>query len=457
VETFVMIANTQQPFEKAKAGYIPILLFFVLLCHSSCRKPDQAGPNDNWCTSGINVLTVNDDNVPASVKSQIYAAPASYTGVGNPNYNSNLPIIIIPYRFSSVFPFNSTVTTEVIRANFFTTGTGSVRDYFSENSWGQYNIQEGFIANGVMLSQDTVFYAVGQPGRDWTRNPMLARDICQNSNVNWAAIDANHDGTISRNEAQICFMLAAGGGGANRPSTVTISTQTRSYTINGSFVYFDCKRNADPTKGTDDIRYNYSTIWHEMSHGMFGLPDRYTDYCGSGRTGQFDLMSDNCSWKHMSIYDKMKIGWIRPRILVKPSQRADQQPHCFTFPNTETTPAALILWDNNQPNEYWIVENRHKGSSARSFERDLPESGLAIWWVNEATDALSLVDAHDPSLRPQTILYSATADQRGTLFKNRTGTRDSTFNIQFLRSSVNFTQLAIRAPSPEGATMYAEF
>lgn len=423
----------------------------------SCRRPDQAGPTDNWCTSGINVLSVDDAAVPADVKTNIYAAPPSYTAVGGADYNANLPVVIIPYRFRTVFPFNSSVTTTVIRENFFQTGTGSVKDYFLENSWGQYNLQEGFIASPVTLIQDTAIYAIGQIGNDWTRNPNLARDICQNSNVDWATLDVNHDRIISRREAQICFLLAAGGGGATRPSSVIISTNGGTYTVNASFVYIDCKRADDATRGTDDLRYNYSTIWHELCHGMFGLPDRYRVYCGSGATGQYDIMSDNCSWRHMSIYDKMKIGWIRPRILVKPTRRTDNSRHCFSFPASESTPAALILWDNNQPNEYWIVENKHKGSSARNFEAHLPESGLAIWWVNEATNQLYLVDARDVSRRPQNFDYTAGADQRGVLFKNRTGTRDSTFNVQFLRSSVNSTEMAIRAPSPEGSLMTAEF
>lgn len=444
----------------SKIGTARLLIAATVITVSfstSCRRPDQAGPTDNWCTSGVNVLTVDDSNVPTTIKTQIYAAPANFTAVGNTNYNPNLPIVIIPFQFSAAFPYNTTVTTDVIRANFFQTGSGSVKDYFSENSWGQYNIREGWIANLVMLTQDTSFYSPGMPGRDWTRNTTLARDICQNSNVDWASLDADRNGTISRGEAQICFLIAAGGGGANRPSNITINTQTGTMNIQASFVFFDCKRNDDPSRSTDAIRYNYSTIWHELAHGMFGLPDRYTSFCGSGRTGQFDIMSDNCSWRHMSIYDKMKIGWIRPKILVKPSQRADRARHCYAFPNSETTPAALILWDVNQPNEYWIVENRYKPGSPRNFDRDLPESGLAIWWVDGATGALSLVDARDPSIRPQTIMYTPGADQRGAFFKNRTGTRDETFNIQFLRSSYNSTEFAIRAASPEGTTMWAEF
>ena len=104
-----------------------LIALTVIATITSCRRPDQVGPNDNWCTSGINILTIDDANVPASIKAQIYAAPATYTAVGTPNYNANLPLIIIPIQFSTEFPRNVTVTTEVIRENFFTTGTGSIR------------------------------------------------------------------------------------------------------------------------------------------------------------------------------------------------------------------------------------------------------------------------------------------------------------------------------------------
>jgi hypothetical protein len=103
------------------------------------------------------------------------------------------------------------------------------------------------------------------------------------------------------------------------------------------------------------------------------------------------------------------------------------------------------------------VENRFQAGSARRFETGLPESGLAIWWVDETTHTISLVDAGNLTQRPGMISYSYRGDQRGVLFKNRTLTRDETFNMQFLRSGTGFTEFAIRATSPEGETMYAEF
>ncbi len=435
-----------------------VLISFLIVSFCSCRRPDQASPNDPWCSSGINVLSVDDSNLPSETKNAFYAAPASYTHTGHPDYNDRLPIIIIPVRFRNQFPFNTAVTIPVIRDAFFETGNGSVKDYFSENSWGQYNIQEGSIAPGISLPLDTIDYAATAPFRDWTRNPNLARDICQQSAVDWSRLDANGDHIISRHEGQICFMIADNGGGATRPATVNISTQTGQYQISCNFVYFSCKRNDNITRGIDDISYNYSTIWHELCHGMFGLPDRYAAYCGSGKTGEYDLMSDNCAHLHMSIFDKMKIGWCRPRILVRPSQRSDHQRHCYTFPNSETSPAALILWDNSNPDQYWLVENRNMASSPRDFDRHLPASGLAIWWVDAATNALSLLDASRLSVLAPDISYDPSVSQTNVLFHNTTGTRDSSYNLLFLPGKRHISiEIAIRAVSPAGATMYAEF
>jgi M6 family metalloprotease-like protein len=427
-----------------------LLMFIIVFVIAGCTRPDQASPNENYCSAGASVLTVNDDNISAAVKNTIYARPAGYVGVGHPDYNPNIPLVIIPYMLNDAFTFNTTVSADVIRTNFFSTGTGSIKDYFYENSWGQFNIHEGFIANGVMLSQTGETYGAGQPGNDWTRNPAVAQEICQLSNVNWNALDVNHNHIIEPREAVICFMRADGGGGATRPSGITISTNTGNITINNRFVYFSCKSNDDPTKGSNDISYNYSTMWHELCHGMFGLPDRYTDYCGSGKTGAYDLMSDNCSRKNMSIYDKMKLGWIRPRIL-----RLGEPGRCYSFPASESTPAALILVPNYPSpfdgSEYWIIENRYKNASSRDFDSNLPASGLAIWYVKETTNSLSFVDARNPSQWANNINYSASEDQTGAIFKYNPA---NPVNVYSLSTENGRGIRLVSAISPEGAVMY---
>ena len=430
------------------------IFFFTaaFLSLQSCKEVDGVRPEEPFVTSGASILTINDDAVPSSIKDMIFQAPGSYISTSSPLYNSNLPLIIIPFQYESEFPWNSFVNKEVIRENFFARGNGSVRDYFYENSWGQFNLEEGFIADVVMLDNNGAYYGVGQPGTDGTRNPALHQEICQKSNVDWSAFDANGNNIIEENEAQVVFMASVGGGGACRPSSVTVQNHSGAYTINESFVFIDCKRNADPNKGIKPIEYNFSTIWHELAHGIFHLPDRYSDYCGSGKTGKYDIMSDNCSWRHMNIYDKMKLGWIRPKI-IGPGTVA----RAYTFPAIQVTPAALILLPTSplipSGDEYWILENRFKPSSPFDFDRDIPESGMAIWWVDEVSDQVSLVDAREPSERPQLIAHDPYDDQIGVAFKHQTG--DSLKVYTLMPKGVG--PRIFRAISPEGTEMRGEF
>lgn len=427
-----------------------LLILFVSILMEGCERPDQVAPGEHYCTSGRSVLTVDDSHLSAEQKGRIYS-PGGIVHTSHADYNTGAKLVIIPFEMTD-FPRNTAVTTDTIRNNFFQTGTGSVKDYFLENSWGQFSLQNAGISGWVSLQDSTASYGIGQLGNDWTRNANVARDICQRSTINWASLDTNGDRIITPNEAQITFMFSAGGLGATRPSTVSISTNAGNYTIRNSFVYFDCKRNNDPSKATDAIRYNFSTIWHELGHGFFRLPDRYTSYCGTGNTGQFDIMSDNCSRKHMNIYDKMRIGWIRPKVLGNVSERADQKRHCYSFPAIETTPAALVLWSAETPDDFWIVENRHAASSIRGFESGLPESGLAIWWVDMTTGNVHLVQSSDPSKNPTAFRDQGT----GSLFVYD-GTPSETFDSRLLVSKSNRLSYAISAVSPAGNIMYAEF
>jgi M6 family metalloprotease-like protein len=437
-----------------RASFQPWLYAAALsLALAACKLPDQVGPDDNFCTAGASVLTVNDDAVPADVKNQIYN-PIGGSGIislSNPAYNSSGKVVLIPISFPDL-PANDALSNALISDFFFSSGTGSVRDYFQENSWGQFNVSNGGISSWAALPQTPAQYGVGQVGNDWTRNPNVARDACVNSSINWDALDVNNDNRIDPQEALICFIVPAGGCGANRPSSFTASTQFGDFTFNNRFTFFDCKRNDNPTKGTDEFRYNgpcgfqFSTIVHELSHGFFGLPDRYSSACGTGTTGPYDLMADNCSMKHLTIYDKMKIGWIRPRILTE--SRAQRR--CYSFPAIEQTPAALILYNSRKPGEYWIVENRDAASSPRNFESGLPESGLALWWVDGSSDSPRLVNASDPAQRPD----SYTNPGAGWLFRYR---GDDPEDLTLFLHRDGSLGMGLRAVSEPGNVMYCEF
>lgn len=98
---------------------------------------------------------------------------------------------------------------------------------------------------------------------------------------------------------------------------------------------------------------------------------------GGGAGGDFDIMDYDKDMGILSAYDRIKRGWIVPKVLT-PDNRA-----CYVLnPNTTGNREAFILWDPTYPDEWYVIENRQR----RERVDDIPSSGLIISWINEKTD-----------------------------------------------------------------------
>lgn len=479
----------------------------VLLAAAFCMSagltcdPDQVNPGETFCSGGTDVRTIDDSGIPADIKNSIYYDPGPIISKhmpGNPSQaNPGFPsgkVVVIPFETPD-FPRNTAITGGYLFNIFFASGqlSGiSVTQYFLENSWGDFLVTSGGVADWVTLTKNLSSY-VGFEGDD-----DLPRDVLAKANINWSALDANNDKTIAPAEAQIVFVVANGYSAATRGfadypadwkitdprppgmSSLQVKTPSGTFNFKPAVVYIGVKTADDPNFDTDAIRI-HSSICHELCHAFFNLVDRYAGPCGTGGTGQYDIMSDNCAWRHMNIHDKMKIGWIQPRIV------AGHVGECLAFPASESVPAALVLLDPLKDplsaQEYWIVENRHKPSSdcdgcvlnlpeflgfdaaqVGIFDRDLPESGLAVWWVSEGTwyeghDDVRLVDASLPAQDPDgtTDIFGSdpgyNSQGAGALYKRD----DADPEKVLFDGQGQWNLLFFRGVSDIGPTMYAEF
>ncbi|MGN0003391.1 MAG: hypothetical protein ACI35V_08150 [Sphingobacterium composti] len=431
-------------------------LILLLGVAFACKNPDQVGEEDSYCTGGASVTTVDDSNVETAVKNKIYR-PVSGSTVLNknhPSFNTGGRLVLIPVSFTDV-PANTRVTNDVIDQAFFSSGTGSVRDYFYENSWGQFVLNKAGVSNLVPLNRTKASYATpGVP--DYTRNANLYRDACQGASIDWASLDRNNDQVLTPDEVLVALIIADGGQGAYRPNNVTITHNGRTYQLRLRFVTLDCSKASDSSKqGVETFAYNYTNIWHELAHGFFGLEDLYEGgIAGTGKAGDYDIMDNNYNVVHMSIIAKMKIGWVQPKILLPAADRLPSGLKCYTFTNIETDPNALVLYHENSPDECFIIENRSKAGSARNFNVGLPTEGLAIWWLNTTTGAFRLIDAsllaRNTGLRP--MEYGTPS--ANALFKYKEAD-DPKIPIP-LRNQNGQLVFTLRAVSPVGTTMRIE-
>ena len=94
---------------------------------------------------------------------------------------------------------------------------------------------------------------------------------------------------------------------------------------------------------------------------------------GAGQGGYFDNSSSNYRAVMLSLWDRIRLGWARARYLT-PDNRGSYLLRPFI-----DSRQALILFDPQNPTEWYTVENRQRLEDVD----EVPSSGIVISWLNE--------------------------------------------------------------------------
>lgn len=254
--------------------------------------------------------------------------------------------------------------------------SGSVRDYFFDNSMGLF---------------DPVFDVVGPvstgveqrfPQQSARGLELLAATLdAASATVDFSRYDADGDG-----EVDMVYVIYAGGGsnqvGNDSEFVWPHAGRARDLAYNGVKIgNFACSTELYGRESFEAID-GIGTICHEFSH-VLGLPDLYdTDYAGSGglsvHPDGWSIMAGGTYYNYgrtpcgYSAYERYTAGFGTPELLDRTAMKSSQglnKSNSFFRVNTA------------DPDEFFLIENRQQNG----WDRYLPGRGLLVWHV-DSTD-----------------------------------------------------------------------
>jgi M6 family metalloprotease-like protein len=300
-------------------------------------------------------------------------------GKGIPAIPESLRAIVLLVDFDDKV---HTKDTSEFSSTLFTMGTfptGSMRDYYWENSYHQFDLR-GAVYGWIRAPQTYSYYVNNESGVGWASYPRNARRLVEdavnaaNPYVNFANFDTNHDGWVDA-----LFVVHAGPGAEETGSSSDIWSHewTTTYDMNVDDVkirnYAMC-----PEKEKNGALVHIGVFCHEFGH-VLGLIDLYDTEGFSEGLGHWSVMASG-SWTnsgitpaHLDAWSKSKLGWIQVDTLT--SNRTNEQ-----ILQIETNPKAYRLWTSGGTgSQYFLVENRQK----TGFDSYLDGEGLLIYHVDE--------------------------------------------------------------------------
>lgn len=242
---------------------------------------------------------------------------------------------------------------------FYSASYGSVRDYFIEQSEGQFT-PEFVVVGPVTLDKSYMYYGEDSGSRtDININEFYREAITKGTalGVNWMDFDDNNDG-----KPDFIFFIYAGEGqnaydredkDPEHSGLIWPKESVTSLTVDKIvFSGYGCT-NEVYNKRPDGV----GTMCHELSHGL-GLPDFYdTKYVAFGMD-YWDMMDAGCYCRQglwpcaYSAYEREFMGW---KNMVELSL---DEPATITLQPMSRGGVGYKLTNPTNKNEYYILENR---------------------------------------------------------------------------------------------------
>jgi len=255
-------------------------------------------------------------------------------------------------------------------------GTGSIKDYFEEASFGQFTPQFD-VYGPYTLSRNMEYY--GAPGASSQQHDSHPQDMiidaciaADNDGVDFTLYDADNNGVIDNVFVYYAGNNQAEGGGDNTIWPHRSSIYSGDYRYDGKALSdYAC---TSEFKGTGRTMCGIGTFCHEFSH-VLGLPDFYdTDYsAGYSAMGSWDIMTSgnyNNGGKTpptYTAYERFYLGWLVPTPLAEDTSfncEGSKQLKSLISSNTayvvSKTKHNLSGGSGTNPKEFFMLEYRKR-------------------------------------------------------------------------------------------------
>ena len=370
---------------------------------------------------------VESQPTPATIKARRQASAMLQSrpkkAVGSVNLAPRGLVILVNFNNSKFANANNQAAmNELMNSDNYTYNgaTGSVRQFFSDQSDGQYT-PDFDVIGPVTLSENVAHYG----GNDASGNDVLPGDMvveaCSIANasygVDFTQYDNDGDGYVD-----FVYLIYAGKGEADGGAENTI--WPHNWDLASAYYYNNCSYSTSQRKFDGKTINNYAcsgelsgagartgigTIAHEFGH-VIGLPDlydidygqNYEDYMTPGEWHIMDGGSYNNDGKtppNYTIYDKYFLGWKTP---TNPGNTAQtltlQAAGTSGFQGYQIATSNSLLLANNTNTVYYI-ENRQQSG----WDAYLPGHGLVIWKIMYSQ---SVWEDNGPNDEDGTIRYA---------------------------------------------------
>ena len=280
-------------------------------------------------------------------------------------------------------------------------GTGSVRDFYSDNSHGSFTPVFD-VAGPYQVSKKMSYYA-GSSGTDNAEEAFYEACQMADADVDFSNYDYDGDGTVD-----MIFFYYAGynwaEGVANTIWPHQYTFQATSYSNNkldgkklGSYA---C---TSELKGSSETNMcGIGTACHEFGHAM-GLPDFYdTDYeeYNGLSAGMFSFSTmdtgsynnDGCTPPYFTIEERIMLGWINAADAFRTFDASGN----YTLPSVDNNVAYRTPTD--QEGEYFVYECR----GSNGWDAGLPSHGLIVTHVDKSSRKVTIYDGNGNEVTNQT-------------------------------------------------------